>query len=210
MSGPEVEQNNDERIEGIESRLDRLAESTTALRKSVESIQSPIQVHLQIQQERQAFEASAAKEAEARREREALAAKEKQAADEAARNRGRRFRRVILWFAFGGVTVLLLVTSLMLTMSIRYIDQLADEQRAAIARQEQAEARRDADQEQTRYASCLTRNAALQAQVRREQELARLGDEMGPLERATHAKSARELAKSLINCDQSYPRRSSK
>jgi hypothetical protein len=160
------------RLNQIEGRIDRAGQATSDLRAAVEALHEPIALIAEIKQENQEIR----RKTDDAAEKAALA---KKTADARA-SRGRTS-----WIVAGavGIAVLLMVTALTFAVLLRYVHGLLEQEQAG------------------RYRACVTRNAAVQVQVKRERILAAL-DGISAAERQAHADSATDLQRLLINCEQ--------
>ncbi len=163
----------DEKLRHIEHQLVENEASTTALRQSIDGLKVPLDTLADIQQEQREIKQAAAK-ADAKAERLALETTE----------RTKRSRRAAKIAGVGALLALLLVSALSLVAVLRYVNEL------------------QAEQDASRFPACVKRNAQVQVEIVREQQLA--AAETAPRLRKIHQESASATQALLIDCNKLY------
>lgn len=180
----------EDRMAQIEEGMRDAAQSTTDLRLSVESLTVLAGEVATLQRQ----QVETRRKAEAADVKAVTAEQRADQVDIATAARIQRSKRVGVLIAFGLVALLLLASFLTFRSAVLYVQDLTQQVEVQSARADLAD-------RQSRYASCVTRNKAVQAQASRERRLAALPG-ISRDEATIHADSATELAQLAVDCNQ--------
>jgi len=177
-----------DRLAQIEEGLREAAAATTDLRLSVQSLSAVAGEVAALQRS----QAETRAKAEAADKKGDAATEHTIAVDRLNRKRWSRVKLVGVLAAAGGIALLLLVSFLTFRSAVIYVQDLTQ-------RVEQRAERADRADQESRYAGCVTRNRAVQAQADRERRLAVLAG-ISRAEASIHAQSATELDRLAVDC----------